>query len=68
LLLVARRFAEARGLPRSSVDQILAATGASREAALEIEEMIVAALETLEQSLDLVDRTPQVDDRAGSTR
>ena len=63
LLLVARRFAEARGLPRSSVDQILAATGASREAALEIEEMIVAALETLEQSLDLVDRTPQVDDR-----
>jgi hypothetical protein len=63
LLLVARRMAEAHGLPGSSVDQILAATGASREAALEIEEMIVAALETLEQSLDLVDRASQVDDR-----
>lgn len=63
LLLAARRMAEAYGLPGSSVDQILAATGASREAALEIEEMVVAALETVEQSLDLADRTPQVDDR-----
>lgn len=63
LLLVARRFAEVHGLPRSSVEQILAATGANRESALEIEEVILAELQTLEQSLDVVDRAPQVDDR-----
>jgi len=63
LLLVARRWKEAYGLPRSSVEQILAATGASRESALEVEAVLVAALPALEQSLDLGDRAPEVDGR-----
>ena len=63
LLLVARRFAEEYGLPRSSVEQILAATGASRESALEIEAALVAALEELARSMSPCDRAPEVDDR-----
>lgn len=63
LLLVARRFAEEYGLPRSSVEQILAATGASRESALEIEAVLVAALEELAQSMSPCDRSPAIDDR-----
>jgi hypothetical protein len=63
LLLVARRLKEAHGLPRSSVEQILAATGASRESALEIEAALVAALEALEQALSPCARAPEVDDR-----
>jgi plasmid maintenance system antidote protein VapI len=63
LLLVARRFAEEYGLPRSSIEQILAATGASRESALEIEAALGAALEALEQSMSRGDRAPKVDDR-----
>lgn len=63
LLLVTRRFAEAHGLPRSSVEQILAATGANHEAALEIEAALVAALAALEQALSPCDRAPEVDDR-----
>lgn len=63
LLLVARRFAEEYGLPRSSVEQILAATGASRESALEIEAALVAALEELAQSMSSCERAPEVDDR-----
>jgi hypothetical protein len=51
LLLVARRLQEAHGMPRSSVDQILAATGASRDQALEIEAALLAALEALSRSL-----------------
>lgn len=63
LLLVARRFAEAHGLPRSSVEQILAATGASRESALEIEAALGAALEELVQAMSPCDRAPEIDDR-----
>lgn len=63
LLLVARRWKEAYGLPRSSVEQILAATGASRESALEIEAALIAALEALEQAMSPGDRAPEVDDR-----
>jgi hypothetical protein len=63
LLLAARRFAEEYGLPRSSVEQILAATGASRESAFEIEAALVAAVEELAQSMDPCDRAPEVDDR-----
>lgn len=63
LLLVARRFAEEYGLPRSSVEQILAATGASRESALEIEAALVAALEELARSMSPCERAPEVDDR-----
>lgn len=63
LLLVSRRLGEAHGLPRASVDQILAATGASREAALETEAAILAALEALEQALRPCDRAPESDDR-----
>jgi hypothetical protein len=63
LLLVARRWKEAYGLPQSSVEQILAATGASRESALEIEAALAAALEALEQALSPGDRAPGVDDR-----
>ena len=63
LLLVARRFAEEYGLPRSSVEQILAATGASRESALEIEAALVAVVEELAQSMSPCDRAPEVDDR-----
>lgn len=63
LLLVARRWKETYGLPRSSVEQILAATGASRESALEIEAALVAELEALEPSLRPGDRAPEVDDR-----
>lgn len=63
LLLVARRWQEAYGLPRSSVEQILAATGASHESALEIEAALEAALEVLEQSMSPGDRAPEVDDR-----
>lgn len=63
LLLAARRFAEEYGLPRSSVEQILAATGASRESALEIEAALVAAVEELAQSMSSCDRAPEVDDR-----
>jgi hypothetical protein len=63
LLLAARRFAEEYGLPRSSVEQILAATGASRESALEIEAALIAAVEELAQSMSPCDRTPEVDDR-----
>jgi hypothetical protein len=63
LLLVARRFAEEYGLPRSSVEQILAATGASRESALQIEAALVAELEELAQSMSPCDRAPAVDDR-----
>ena len=63
LLLAARRFAEEYGLPRSSVEQILAATGASRESALEIEAALVAAVEELAQSMSPCDRAPEVDDR-----
>jgi hypothetical protein len=59
LLLVARRLKEAYGLPRSSVEQILAATGASRDSAFEIEAALIVELEALE----LRDRARQVDDR-----
>lgn len=63
LLLVARRFAQEYGLPQSSVEQILAATGGSREAALAIEATLVAALEELAQSMSPCERAPEVDDR-----
>lgn len=63
LLLVARRLKEAHGLPRASVDEILAATGASREAALESEAAILTALEALERSLSPSGSAPEVDDR-----
>jgi hypothetical protein len=64
LLLVARRLGEAYGLPGSGVDQILAATGASREEALEIEEALLAALPALEQSLSPCGGAAEVDGSA----
>lgn len=67
LLLVARRWQETYDLPRSSVEQILAATGASRESALEIEAALEAALEALEQSMRPGDRAPEVDDQGRIT-
>lgn len=62
LLLVARRLKEEHGLPWVSVDEILAATGAGREDALESEAAILAALEALEPSLSPCGAS-EVDDR-----
>ncbi len=50
-LLAGRRLALENGLPWPSVDEIFDATSASREHAHAIENAIIAALPTLEQSL-----------------
>ncbi len=55
-LLAARRSAVAYGLPSSSVEEILAATGANRERAHEAEDALIAALSALGPAL--VSRAP----------
>jgi hypothetical protein len=56
--LAARPLALAYGLPWPSVDEILAATSASREHAHAIADAIIAALPALEQSLSPLSSEP----------